>query len=205
MNRLSIAFISVLLLATSLSAAPIELDRAATAMSGMEASFTHRFTAKGFKNTQVESGSVVFGTLPAMRWSYSKPEVKLFVFDGSNSWFYVPADKQVTVARIDDAKKHELPFLLLGDAAARGRFFNVKEQTRGNTVVTTLNSRNASALVKSVTVTIAPSTHLIQRIEYADREGNRTSFDFSGYHRRAASADTFRFAPPAGVQVIRAD
>jgi chaperone LolA len=196
---------AIVIAATTLSAAPLELDRAAAAMSGMEASFTHRFTAKGFKTTQTESGSVVFGTLPAMRWSYSKPEQKLFVFDGANSWFYVPADKQVTVARIDDAKKHELPFLLLGDPAARGKFFSVKEQKRGATVVTTLSSRNASALVKNVTVTIAPSTHLIQRIEYADREGNRTSFDFSGYHRRAASADTFRFAPPAGVHVIRAD
>jgi outer membrane lipoprotein carrier protein len=196
---------AIVIAATTLHAAPLELDRAAMAMSGMEAGFSHRFTAKGFKNTQVESGSVVFGTLPAMRWSYSKPEEKVFVFDGANSWFYVPADKQVTVARIDDAKKHELPFLLLGDAAARGRFFNVKEQKRGNTVVTTLSSRKPEALVKSVTVTIAPATHLIQRIEYADREGNRTSFDFSGYHRRAASADTFKFAPPAGVQVIRAD
>jgi outer membrane lipoprotein carrier protein len=204
MKRFAFVLISVLI-AASLSAAPVELDRAATAMSGMEASFTHRFTAKGFKTSQVESGSVVFGTLPAMRWSYSKPEQKLFVFDGSNSWFYVPGDKQVTVARIDDSKKRELPFLLLGDAAARSRYFNVKEQKRGNTVVTTLQSRNPSAMVKSVTVTIAPSTHLIQRIEYADREGNRTSFDFSGYHRRAASADTFKFAPPAGVQVIRAD
>ena len=44
-----------------------------------------------------------------------------------------------------------------------------------------------------------------KRIEYSDREGNRTSFDFSGYHRRSASADTFRFDPPAGVQIIRAD
>jgi outer membrane lipoprotein carrier protein len=191
--------------ATATQAAPLELDRAATAMSGMEAAFTHRFTAKGFKNSQVESGSVVFGTLPAMRWSYSKPEQKLFVFDGTNSWFYVPGDKQVTVGKVDDAKKRELPFLLLGDAAGRERHFIVKEQKRGNAIVTTLQPRNKAALMKSVTVTIAPSTHLIQRIEYADRDGNRTAFDFSGYHRRAASADTFRFAPPAGVQVIRAD
>jgi outer membrane lipoprotein carrier protein len=204
MKRSAFVLISVLL-AASISAAPLELDRAATAMSGMEASFTHHFTAKGFKKSQIESGSVVFGTLPAMRWSYAKPEQKLFVFDGNNSWFYVPGDKQVTVARVDDTRKRELPFLLLGDAAARGKYFTVKEQKRGNNIVTTLQSRNPSALVKSVTVTIAPSTHLIQRIEYADREGNRTSFDFSGYHRRAASADTFKFAPPAGVQVIRAD
>jgi len=186
-------------------AAPNELDRAATAMSGMEASFTHRFTAKGFKNSQVENGSVVFGPLPKMRWSYTSPEKKTFVFDGANSWFYVPADKQVTQGRVSDARKRELPFLLLGDPAARDKHFAVKEQKKGGNVVMTLSPRDAQAMVRAVTVTINPANHLIQRIEYADREGNRTSFDFSGYHRRAAAADTFTFSPPAGVQVIRAD
>lgn len=198
-------FLVICALAASVSAAPSELDRAAAAMSGMEASFTHRFTAKGFKTSQVESGSVVFGTLPKMRWSYSAPEKKVFVFDGANSWFYVPADRQVTQGRVSDARKRELPFLLLGDPAARDKHFVVKQQTRGGNIVTTLNPRDAKALVRAVSVTINPTTHLIQRIEYSDREGNRTSFDFSGYHRRAASADTFTFTPPAGVQVIRAD
>lgn len=192
-------------MALSASAAPIELDRAATAMSGTEASFTHTFTARGFKSSQVESGSVLFGSLPAMRWSYAKPESKLFVFDGSNSWFYVPGDRQVTVGKVDEARKNELPFLLLGDASARDRHFVVKEQRRGKAVVTTLQARNKAALVKNVTVTINPSTHLIQRIDYVDRDGNRTAFDFSGYHRRAVAAGTFTFTPPAGVQVIRAN
>ena len=198
-------FLLICALAAPAFAAPTELDRAAAAMSGMEASFTHRFTAKGFKTSQVENGSVVFGTLPKMRWSYTSPEKKVFVFDGANSWFYVPADKQVTQGRISDARKRELPFLLLGDPAARDKYFAVKQQNRGGSIVTTLNPRDAKALVRAVSVTINPSTHLIQRIEYTDREGNRTSFDFSGYHRRAASADTFTFSPPAGVQVIRAD
>jgi outer membrane lipoprotein carrier protein len=201
----AIALTLMLALAAGVSAAPNELDRAATAMSGMEASFTHTFTAKGFKNSQVESGTVVFGSLPAMRWSYSKPEQKLFVFDGSNSWFYVPSDKQVTHSKVTDARKRELPFLLLGDPAARDRHFVVKQQNRGGNVVTTLSPRDKNALMKNVVVTIAPSTHLIQRIEYTDRDGNRTSFAFSGYHRRAAAADTFKFSPPAGVQVVRAD
>src|SRR5688572_5622881 len=203
--KLSVLF-SVLVLATSLgAAAQTELDRAATAMSGMEASFTHRFTAKGFKTSQVESGSVIFGSLPRMRWSYSTPEKKVFVFDGTNSWFYVPADRQVTQGRVTDARKREVPFLLLGDTAAREKYFVVKQQKRGKAVIATLQPRDKNALIRSVTVTIAPATHLIQRIEYADREGNRTSFDFSGYHRRAASADTFRFDAPAGVQVVQAD
>src|SRR5688572_5099873 len=181
--KLSVLF-SVLVLATSLgAAAQTELDRAATAMSGMEASFTHRFTAKGFKTSQVESGSVIFGSLPRMRWSYSTPEKKVFVFDGTNSWFYVPADRQVTQGRVTDARKREVPFLLLGDAAARDKHFVVKQQNRGKNVVATLQPRDKNALVRTVTVTIAPSTHLIQRIDYTDRDGNATSFEFSGYHR----------------------
>ena len=200
-----ITLAALLGVALGVSAAPIELDRAAAAMSGMEASFSHRFTAKGFKTSQVENGSVVFGALPKMRWSYASPEQKLFVFDGTNSWFYVPGDKQVTTGRVTDARRRELPFLLIGDPAARERVFVVKEQNRGGNVVTTLQPRDKAAVIRSVIVTIAPSTHLIQRIDYTDRDGNQTSFAFSGYHRRAASADTFRFAPPAGVQVIRAD
>lgn len=204
----NISILAVLLLVTAaipLEAAPSALDRAASAMSGMEASFTHSFTAKGFKSSQVENGTVVFGDLPRMRWDYSKPEKKLFVFDGTNSWFYVPGDRQVTLGRVTEAKKRELPFLLLGDPVARDRAFIVKQTTRGKNVVATLQPRDKGSIVKNVTVTIAPATHLIQRIEYSDRDGNRTSFDFSGYHRKATSAGTFTFAPPAGVQVIRAD
>lgn len=191
--------------AVTAQAAPIELDRAAAAMSGMEAAFTHRFTAKGFKTSQVESGSVVFGALPAMRWTYTAPEEKVFVFDGTSSWFYVPADKQVTLGRVTEARKRELPFLLLGDPAARDRSFVVKQKNGKGAVVTTLQPRDRASMVRSVSVSINPSTHLIQHIEYTDREGNHTSFDFSGYHRRAASAGLFTFTPPPGVQVIRAD
>jgi chaperone LolA len=185
-------------------AAAGELDNAVKAMSGNEAQFTQRFTPKGFKTAQSESGSVVFGTLPQMRWSYAKPEQKLFVFDGANSWFYIPADKQVTVGKIDDARKRELPFLLIGDVAARGKYFTMKEVRRGNSVVATLQPRDASAMIRSVDITIAPSTHLITRVEYTDREGNHTAFDFSGYRGNAARPDLFRFTPPAGVQVVQA-
>jgi chaperone LolA len=147
---------------------------------------------------------VTFGTLPMMRWSYSAPEAKLFVFDGTKSWFYVPADKQVTVGVIDDARKRELPFLLIGDPAARDRYFVVKESQRGGSTVTTLQPRDRAAMVRDISVTSDAATHAITRIDYSDREGNRTSFDLSGYHPAAAGAETFRFTPPAGTQVVNA-
>lgn len=189
-----------LILATQLQPAT-EVDWVAFSVAGKEASFTQRFTPKGFKNAQVESGTVIFGSMPKMRWTYAAPEQKVFVFDGNRSWFYVPADKQVTVGRIDDARKRELPFLMIGDPDARQRAFVISEQRRGSGTVTTFKPKDAGAMIRTVSMT-TDARHLIQRIEYTDREGNHTSFDFSGYHPKAATADTFQFTAPAGVQVV---
>ncbi|MBV9496821.1 MAG: outer membrane lipoprotein chaperone LolA [Acidobacteria bacterium] len=193
--------LALALFALTLPSFGAEIDRAVAAVAGQEATFTQRFTPKGFKNAQTESGTVVFGALPMMRWSYAKPEEKLFVFDGNKSWFYVPGDRQVTVATLTDARKRDLPFLVLGNPTARNRSFVVKE--RGN--VTTLQPRDAASMIRNINVTVNPSTHLIQRLEYSDREGNTTVFELTGYHPRPASAETFRFTPPAGVQVVNAD
>jgi outer membrane lipoprotein carrier protein len=179
-----------------------ELDRAAAALAGNEARFTQQFTPKGFKTAQVESGTVVFGTLPMMRWSYSRPDEKLFVFDGQRSWFYVPSDKQVTVTNLDAQRRSELPFLLIGDPGARDKNFVVRETPSGGSTVVTLQPRSASGMIRGVVVVIASATHLIQKVNYTDREGNQTTFELSGMHKRALSNDLFHFTPPAGVQVV---
>ena len=197
--------IATLLLTLTLAcaASAAEIDRAAAALAGTEAQFTQRFTPKGFKTSQVDSGSVVFGTLPMMRWSYAKPEQKVFVFDGNRSWFYLPDEKQVTVTTIDEQRRGELPFLVIGDPAARDRHFIVRETTRGGTVTTTLQPRQSSAMIRTITITIAAATHAIQHVSYSDRDGNETTFDFAGFTRRAVAPDFFHFTPPAGVEVVQ--
>lgn len=200
-----LSFLVVLAVTASADAQQNSLDMAARSMAGMEATFTHRFAPKGFKTAQIERGTVAFGKLPAMRWSYTAPEKKLFIFDGATSWFYLPADKQVTIARVDDTKKRELPFLLIGDPKARDRHFVVKQQKGGGNVVTTLTPRDKAATIRQAAVTTNAENGLIQRIAYTDRQGNTTTFDFSGYRRSTAGADAFRFAPPAGVQVVIAN
>jgi len=195
--------ILLLTLTLAVSANAAEIDRVAAGLPGSEASFTQQFTPKGFKNSQSESGTVVFGTLPQMRWSYTRPEQKLFVFDGSRSWFYIPADKQVTVADLDAERRSQLPFLIIGDAAARERTFVTKETTRGTTVTTTLQPKSGAAMIRNVVVSSDAATHTIRSVSYTDREGNQTTFSFAGFHKRAASADLFKFSVPAGVQVVQ--
>lgn len=204
MTRLTLT-LCLFLAAVPVVAQQAAIDRTAAAMTGMEAKFTHKFTPKGFKTSQVERGSVIFGRLPMMRWSYTAPEEKTFVFDGARSWFYVPADRQVTVADLDDRRKSELPFLVIGDAAARARHFEVREQKRGAKISSTLRPRGAASAIRTATIVTDAKSNLIESIEYTDRDGNRTSFSFSGYHRARAGDGTFRFTPPSGVQVVHAE
>ncbi len=192
-----------LTLLTAGSARAAELDRAAAALAGTEAQFTQRFTPKGFKNSQIDSGSVIFGTLPMMRWTYARPEQKVFVFDGNRSWFYLPAEKQVTVTTLDERHRADLPFLMIGDPVARARRFLVKETTRGGRVITTLQPRDGTAMIRLVTITIASATHSIQQVAYSDRDGNETVFEFSAVTRRPVPAELFQFTPPAGVDVVQ--
>jgi outer membrane lipoprotein carrier protein len=191
------------LMLVSATAGAAELDRAAAALAGTEAQFTQRFTPKGFTNSQIDSGSVVFGTLPMMRWTYAKPEEKIFIFDGNRSWFYLPGEKQVTVTTLDEEHRRELPFLFIGDPAARDRNFVVRETTRGTNIIATLQPRAASAMIRNVTITMMAATHTIQRVAYSDRDGNETTFDFSGFTRRSVTPDLFHFTPPAGVAVVQ--
>lgn len=179
-----------------------ELDRSVAALPNSRAQFIQHFTPKGFRSGQTESGSVIFGLAPLMRWSYVRPEEKLFVFDGTRSWFYIPAEKQATASTLDESKRSELPFLVLADPAARARNFSVNESRRGRSVITTLRPREATSTIRSIVVTTDPASHLLQRLAYVDREGNETAFDFSSFQRISAPPETFRFSPPAGVHVV---
>src|ERR1700691_2358597 len=68
----------------------------------LEARYHHAATLKaavferysdGNGGVSAESGTVYFSRPGRMRWEYRSPEEKLFLVDGTNVWFYVPADK----------------------------------------------------------------------------------------------------------------
>ena len=83
------------------------------------------------------------------------------------------------------------------------RHYNVSERKGRGAITTRLEARDRSAMIRSVVVTTGASDHLIRRLEYSDRQGNRTVFEFSEYRQGRATAEAFRFTAPAGVEVIR--
>ncbi|HVR42535.1 MAG TPA: outer membrane lipoprotein chaperone LolA [Thermoanaerobaculia bacterium] len=203
---MKIAFISSTLLfalTTSAPAAELSVERALAATAGTKAEFVQKFTPKGFTRDRVERGEVIFGPAPQMRWSYRSPESKLFVFDGETSWLYAPDDRQVTVATLSEEDRKALPFVLLADAVALQREYAVRESVEGGSIRTELTPRSEAALVRDLVVVTGAKDHRIRRIEYSDRQGNRTVFEFANHTPARIAAETFRFTPPPGVEVVR--
>ncbi|MGB0035846.1 MAG: outer membrane lipoprotein chaperone LolA, partial [Candidatus Acidiferrales bacterium] len=86
--------------------------RAAT----LKAVFFERYT-DGNGAVAAESGAVYFSRPGRMRWEYESPEQKLFLVDGTNVWFYVPADRTVSRAKLKESSDWRTPVALLAGKA----------------------------------------------------------------------------------------
>ncbi len=78
----------------------------------LKATFFERYS-DGKGAVQSESGTVYFSRPGRMRWDYESPEQKLFLVDGTNVWFYVPADRTVSRAKMKESSDWRTPIALL--------------------------------------------------------------------------------------------
>ena len=86
----------------------------------LKAAFLERYSEDG-KVVRVESGTAYFSRPGRMRWEYESPETKLFVADGKTAWFYVPADRTVSRARMKESADWRTPLALLTGKAKLSR------------------------------------------------------------------------------------
>lgn len=78
----------------------------------LKAQFFERYS-DGSGGVAAESGVVYFSRPGRMRWEYESPEQKLFLVDGANAWFYVPADHTASRAKIRESSDWRTPLALL--------------------------------------------------------------------------------------------
>src|SRR5271163_9734 len=80
----------------------------------LKAAFYERYSDAGSAGEgSAESGIVYFSQPGRMRWEYESPEKKLFIVDGTNVWFYVPADRTVSRAKVKESSDWRTPLALL--------------------------------------------------------------------------------------------
>src|SRR5580658_106919 len=78
----------------------------------LQAAFYERYS-DGNGGASAESGTVYFSRPGRMRWEYESPEEKLFIVDGTNVWFYVPADRTASRAKLKESSDWRTPLALL--------------------------------------------------------------------------------------------
>ena len=98
--------------ATDVKTLAAAVDEHYNHLHSLQAQFTELYRGSGIERT--ESGTLWLKKPGKMRWEYRSPREKLFVSDGKDAWFYVPADHQArkTAARKLDDIRSPLAFLL---------------------------------------------------------------------------------------------
>lgn len=147
------------------------------------------------------SGTFAFARPGKFRWTYEKPNKQLLVGDGTRLWIYDPDLNQVTVKRIDRAISSTPAALLAGKDDITALF-------------TLRDAGNADGLSWVEALPKAPDTgfervrlglkgQTLAAMELQDQLGGRTLLRFSDLKANASiPADTFKFVPPAGADVI---
>ena len=166
-----------------------------------------------------ESGVVYFSQPGRMRWEYQSPEEKLFLVDGANVWFYVPADRTVSRAKVKDSSDWRTPLALLtgkSDLSKLCRTIEIVDATKDknpedrptsaeNSVLRCVPKRDsgdADQEIREILIESDPEAHLVRLL--IRQPGNlETEFRFGNWEENLPIAETmFHFAPAPGVTVV---
>jgi outer membrane lipoprotein carrier protein len=177
--------------------------------SSMEIDFVQIMTSGTSGKSLEESGVVALKKPGLMRWEYQKPEDKFYISDGNNTYFYVPADKQVMTMNIDNADQEQTHILFLMGKGDLLRDFDVTIEERINPVHS--DSIMLNLLPKAeqdydyIVLEINPRDFFVERLLSFDPLGSVTEFVFSNFRERSFDDSYFEFSIPQGVEVVRMD
>jgi outer membrane lipoprotein carrier protein len=175
----------------------------------LQAEFTETYHGSGME--RVESGTLWLakGGLKKpgkMRWEYRSPKAKLFVSNGKDAWFYVPADRQArkTDARKLDDVRSPLAFLL-----GKSR---LEKELQGLSLAPDVTPTAAGDVflrgvppaladrVSEILLEVTPE-HQIARIVIDEVDGSVTNYRFTDQKENVPIPEgRFEFIAPAGTE-----
>jgi outer membrane lipoprotein carrier protein len=175
----------------------------------LQTDFTEIYRGNGMERE--ESGTLWLKKPRKMRWEYRSPEEKLFVSDGREVWFYLPAERQLrkTEFRKLDDLRSPLAFLL-GKTKLENELDGLSKVVDqpplgpGNILIRGIPQAMKDR-VSDVLLEITPSNQ-IARIVLTEVDGTSTEFRFTKpVENEPVSDSRFRFTPPPGVEVVEGE
>lgn len=173
-------------------------------MRGLAAEFEQTYNAPGTRERR-EHGRLVLERPRLMRWEYDPRPGKLFIVNGRDVWFYIPADREAIHADVNNISDARFPFLfLLGQTNLRREFRSItlietSEQSETRTLH--LIPRNASSGLREIFLEVYPDGRIV-KVKMVDETGATSEVVLTNVRENfIAPADAFRFHPPPGVTV----
>lgn len=194
----------------------------------LQATFLERYTENG-RLIRTEAGKVYFLRPGKMRWEYESPEKNLFLVDGKNAWFYVPADHTVTRVPAKESTDWRTPLALLAGRVKLSRIcgrieFATHEapespadvvlycELRDSRAKTTpaASSRGSSPQTEpatdSVFLEVVESSGDLVRVLTRNAGGVGMEFRFANWQFDPQLDDSlFRFQVPPGVAIVNGE
>jgi outer membrane lipoprotein carrier protein len=165
------------------------------------ASFEQLVFDRGGKAVERASGTFAFARPGKFRWTYEKPHKQVLVGDGAKLWIYDPDLNQVTVKRIDNAISSTPAALLAGRDDITALFTLRDAGTADGFAWVEATPKAPDTGFERVRLGLQGKT--LAAMELFDQLGGHTLLRFSDLKANASvSADTFKFSPPKGADVL---
>jgi outer membrane lipoprotein carrier protein len=177
------------------------------AVRDFSADFTHVYEGGALRRKTTEHGTVLVKKPGRMRWTYKSPEEKLFVSDGRKIYFYVPADRQVTVSTMPSDDKASTPILFLSGKGNLTADFAVSyaddTPAPADAVALKLVPKAKTPDYDSLILIVDRKALTLRTLIAHDAQSGTSTFTFSNLKENVGLSDSqFTFAIPRGADVI---
>ncbi|MGE5471062.1 MAG: outer membrane lipoprotein chaperone LolA [Bacteroidota bacterium] len=167
----------------------------------LKAEFAQAVIGKSGRKPQQSFGTVAISRPGKLRWEIQKPSPQLIIGDGEKIWIYDAELKQVTVRPAGKAIGGSPAALLAGRNDLEKNFTLAEAGDAEGLNWVEATPKVGDSGFEKVRLGLAGAD--LKAMELADSFGQTTIIHFSKLERNPAlPAATFKFTPPAGVDVI---
>ena len=170
-------------------------------LKSVTADFSQSVTDANDHRGDQSRGTMALQAPRQFRWETKKPYQQTIVADGQRVWVYEPDLEQVSVRSQSSEEAHS-PLTVLTDLSQLDTQFTASESgERDGLVWLKLVSKAKEPEFEYAELGFSANT--LDRMLFKDQLDNTTEIRFSEWKRNPAlAADTFKFIPPKGVDVI---
>jgi len=148
-----------------------------------------------------KEGRFYFKKPGMMRFDYIKPDQVFYISDGKVFWNYIPESNLAYKLKVEESDLFYALRFLYGQGSLRKEFAVSDGGTEASKRIIVLKPTSAQHNFQQVRLFVTSADSHIVETEITDPAGNTSRLRFTKMSFEPVSAESFKFAPPEGVQV----